>query len=63
MVKNLSARAGDLRDPALIPESGRSLEEEMAAHSSILVWTTPWTEEPDELQSTGPQRVRHELSN
>ena len=30
-----------------------SLEEGMAAHSSILVWRIPWTEEPEELQSTG----------
>ena len=36
------------------------LEEEMATHSSILVWKFPWTEEPDGLQSMGPQRVRHD---
>ena len=35
------------------------LEEEMATHSSILVWEVPWTEEPDALQSKGSQRVRH----
>ena len=29
------------------------LEEEMATHSSILAWRTPWTEEPGELQSMG----------
>ena len=34
------------------------LEKEMAAHSSILAWKIPWTEEPGRLQSTGPQRVR-----
>jgi hypothetical protein len=27
------------------------LEEEMATHSSILAWRTPWTEEPARLQS------------
>ena len=27
------------------------LEEGMAAHSSILAWRIPWTEEPDRLQS------------
>ena len=27
----------------------------MAAHSSILAWEIPWTEEPDELQSMGSQ--------
>ena len=29
------------------------LEKEMAAHSSILAWRIPWTEEPGGLQSTG----------
>ena len=27
------------------------LEEEMAIHSSILVWKIPWTEDPGGLQS------------
>jgi len=31
----------------------------MATHFSILAWKIPWTEEPDGLQSMGPQRVRH----
>jgi len=35
------------------------LEKEMAFHSSILAWKIPLTEEPDELQSMGLQRVRH----
>ena len=35
------------------------LEKEMAAHSSILAWKIPWTEEPDRLQSMGLRRVRH----
>ena len=33
------------------------LEKEMAAHSSILAWKIPWTEEPGGLQSMGSQRV------
>ena len=37
------------------------LEKEMATHSSILVWTIPWTEEPGELQSTELQRVSCDL--
>ena len=36
-----------------------SLKEEMATDSCILTWKIPWTEELDELQSTGLQRVRH----
>ena len=30
-----------------------SLEEEMATHSTIFTWKTPWTEEPGGLQSIG----------
>ena len=36
------------------------LEEEMATHSSILAWRSPWTEELGGLQSMGSQRVRHD---
>ena len=57
--KDLPANAGDARDVGLIPGSGRSLEEEMATHSSVLAWRIPWTEEPGGLQSMGLQRVRH----
>ena len=35
------------------------LEEEMTAHSNILAWKIPWTEEPDRLESQGSQRVGH----
>ena len=38
------------------------LEKEVATHSSILAWETPWTEEPGELQSTRSQRVGHNLA-
>ena len=36
------------------------LEKEMAAHSNILTWKIPWTEEPGRLQSMGSQRVGHD---
>ena len=45
-----------------IPGWGRSGERRHATHFSILVWRIPWTEEPEELQSTGPQRVGHDQS-
>ena len=32
------------------------LEKGTAAHSSVLAWRIPWTEEPGGLQSMGPQR-------
>ena len=34
------------------------LEKEMEAHSRILAWKIPWTEELGSLQSVGSQRVR-----
>ena len=37
-------------------------EKEMATHFSILANRFPWTEEPGGLQSTGWQRVRHDLA-
>ena len=33
------------------------LEEEMAAHSSILAWEIPWTEEPGELYPSSVQSL------
>ena len=36
------------------------LEKEMAAHSSVLVWKIPQTEEPDGLHPMGLQRVGHD---
>ena len=60
-VKNLSAMQ-ETREmsPDPIPGSERSLEEEMAIHSSILAWEIPWTEEPGGLQSMELQRVGHD---
>ena len=50
MVKNLPAMR-ETQVPSLGWED--PLEKEMAAHSSILAWKTPWTEEPGRLQSMG----------
>ena len=60
MVKNLPAKAGNLRDAGLILVRKVPLEEGMATHSSILAWRIPWTEEPGGLQSMGWQRVGHD---
>ena len=54
MVKNPPASAGEAGDMGSIPESGRSLEKEVATHSSILAWITLYTEVP-----RGLQRVAH----
>ena len=40
-------------DSDSIPGSEDPLEEEMATHTSILTWETPWTEESGGLQSIG----------
>ena len=58
--KESAWKAGELGS---IPGLGRSPGEEMATHSSILVWRIPWTEEPGGLQSMGSQRVGHNWSN
>ena len=49
--KNLPANAGDA---GLIPESGRSLEKEMAILSSILAW---------EIQIVRPKKTAWSLQN
>ena len=49
-VKNLPANAGVT---GLIPGLGRSLENEMATHSSSLTWEIRWAEKPGRLQSMG----------
>ena len=48
VIKNLPTNVGSLgqEDP---------LEEEMAAHSSILAWEIPWTEDPGGLPTMGSQ--------
>ena len=55
VLKNPPANAGTVRDVGSIPRSGRSLEEGMSTHSSILAWRIPWTEEPGGLQCMGSQ--------
>ena len=49
VIQNLPANAQDAGDMASSPGSGRSTEEEMATHSSILAWEIPQTEEPGGL--------------
>ena len=57
--KASSCNAGD---PGLIPGSERSLEKEMATHSSTLAQKIPWTKELGRLQSTGVAKSRTQLS-
>ena len=57
MVKHLPAM-----QETCVQSLGREdpVEKEVAIHSSILAWRTPWTEEPGRLQYMGSQRVRHD---
>ena len=57
LVKNLPAI-----QETLVQFLGRedALEMGWAAHSSILAWRIPWTEEPGGLQSMGSRRVRRD---
>ena len=55
----VKASAWNAGDPGSIPGSGRSLEKEMATHSSTLAWRIPWREVPGRLKSTVSQRVGH----
>ena len=48
MVRNLPAKQ-EIQVPS--PDQKDPLEEEMATHSSILVWEVPWTEEPGGLHT------------
>ena len=60
-VKASACNVGDLGS---IPGSGRSLEKELATHSSILAWRIPWTEEPGGLHTVhGVTKSRTRLSD
>ena len=63
VVKNPPASAADMSLWVWSLGQGNPLEEGIAAHSRILAWRIPWTEEPGGLQSTGLQRVRHDWSD
>ena len=60
VIKNPPSKAGNARDAGSIPDWEDLLEKEMATHSGILAWRSPWTEEPCGLQSMGSQRVKHD---
>ena len=57
MVKNLLAKAGDVRDMGSILGLRRPLEEGMVTLSSILAWRIPWTEDPASVQSIGSHKI------
>ena len=63
LVAQMVKRLPIMRDTGFSPwEREDLLEKEMATHSSILAWKTPWTEKPGRVQSVGSQS-RTRLSN
>ena len=63
-VKNPPAmQETQVQSPAWVPGWEDPLEEGMAAHSYVLAWTIPRTEEPGGLQSIGSHRDRHRWSD
>ena len=61
-IKNLPAKAGDIKRPGVRSPGGEDpLEEGMATHSSILAWRIPWPEEPGGLQSMVLHESLHDL--
>ena len=55
VIKNPSTNAGYIKDRVQFLGLEDPLEEDMEAHSNILVWRIPWTEESGRLQSMGSQ--------
>ena len=58
MIEDLPANAGDIRDMGSIPGSGRSPGGGHGKPLQLSSGESPWTEEPDSLQSMRLQRVR-----
>ena len=57
VVKNLPAKAGDIRDVVSIPGLGGCPGEVYGNHSSILAWRIPWTEEPGRIEFMGHKEL------
>ena len=58
--KESDCSAGDAGDMGLIPGLGRSPEEGMATHSTILAWRMSWTEELERLRFMESRSVGHD---
>ena len=51
-----------MQETGILGQEG-PLKKEIAAHSSILAWRIPWTEEPGGLQSMGSKIYMTEVTN
>ena len=59
-VKNPPANEGDTRDMVQTLGGEDPLEEGTTAHSNMLAWRIPWTEETGGLQDIELQRMGHD---
>ena len=57
VVKNLPAKAGDIREVGSVPGLGTSPGEGHGNTLQYSSWRIPWTEEHSRLQSMGFQRA------
>ena len=57
VVKNPPVSAKDTREVVRFLGLEDPLEKDVAAHSSILAWEIPWTEESGGLQSMGHKQL------
>ena len=60
MVKNTPANAGRHKRRGFNPWVGKVPRRRAWQPTPVFWLRTPWTEEPDKLQSTGLYRVRHD---
>ena len=61
--KESACNAGGTGEAGLIPGENPIPWRKIAALTSILAWRIPWREKFFGLESTGLQRVRHQLSD
>ena len=59
LLQHHSSKASILHHSTFFGNGTRSLEKEMATHSTIFAWRIPWTEESGRLQYMGSQKVGH----
>ena len=58
--KECACKVGDTGKVSSVLGGEDTLAKGMAAHSSVLAWKIPWSEEPGGLQSLGSQRVGYD---
>ena len=63
LIEVLSSSYTPVNKHTILEITSKLLEKEMTAHSSVLAWRIPGTEEPSRLPSMGSHRVGHDWSD